>query len=286
MKKSRISIAHGFSLLELLVTLGLAAVLMTVVYQIWLQHQERRIRMDEEAVLQENGRAALHILRQFIQKAGYIDWYALTTPASDPTPQTLIATMQDNGLSALQALYGPAEHSVQHFSNGDYGHFVASDMRQAIEVRYSENGIDCLGQSHTIRKDKPTAIQFFIKPSANVPNLYCHNTAKGTPQPLMEGVEELRFSFLDGTNWYAAPQQVERVRAVHVCLILTSPQHRSAGNAMLQPRRPTCALQNHNALLKPNDYAPDIARTSRDNKRWMRVESIVHLPNNLLLEAP
>jgi len=62
---------HGFSLVELLVAMGITAVVMAAVYKIYTTQQDSYVLQEQVAEMQQNGRTAKYVMTREIRMAGY-----------------------------------------------------------------------------------------------------------------------------------------------------------------------------------------------------------------------
>ena len=62
---------YGFSLVELLVAMGITAVVMAAVYKIYTTQQDSYVLQEQVAEMQQNGRTAKYVMTREIRMAGY-----------------------------------------------------------------------------------------------------------------------------------------------------------------------------------------------------------------------
>ena len=66
-----LSYRQGFSLVELLVAMGITAVVMAAVFKIYTTQQDSYVLQEQVAEMQQNGRTAKYVMIKEIRMAGY-----------------------------------------------------------------------------------------------------------------------------------------------------------------------------------------------------------------------
>ncbi len=162
----------GISLVEIMVALLLSLFLMGGVIQVYLSSKQTYRAQEGYSRLQENGRFALELLSRQIRMAGY------KSSAWDQT-ETAFPPASPFG-SAAQIVVGTEGGTTPSPSLSD---------SVTIRLQGSADGTlqDCLGSTITTS----TTIAFTL--SSN--RLMCATTAQPTPQPIVDGVENMQILY-------------------------------------------------------------------------------------------
>lgn len=228
MSGSRRSEQTGHMLLEWLIAAALGLVVLAGALMLYRAQRESFVRAADAARMREAGAAALTLIGQQIQMAGYV-------PPDQPSLRAHV-TPAVFGCQSARAIGGSAgvelgcEHADSDRPNSD-----------ALTVRYADDGVatwrgasgeptDCLGQG--VARDGQYAVivnRFHIGQSRRreEPELYCAgNGHTGTPQPIVEGVDRMELHYwLRGAPeprraGALAPMQWADVVAVDLCVVV------------------------------------------------------------------
>jgi prepilin-type N-terminal cleavage/methylation domain-containing protein len=268
----------GFSLLETLVALALGGIALISAIQIYIQSQQAHQHLSAQNELEQNGRVALHILRQHLTMAGYVDWIKKDEDGT-LSIHNLSFTAKQNNQDDKRVL--PTQVLFERFpieSSSD-----AHEDQQKIQVVYQSQDRDCLGGD--VKDQEYVHLIFLITQPTDrtdpVNQLYC-GVKKGKnvqKQPIARGVEELRFRYLlsDG-SWEKTikgwGKRVADIEAVMVCIALVANDTQGVDKAVLQDKRPSCKYDDVHKNFQM------VTRESGDHRRWLRYHTIVALKNN------
>lgn len=201
---------HGFTLVEILVALTISLFLVAGILQIFLNSKQTYRAQEGLSRIQENGRSAIDILGSNIRQTGY----------------AAISTSTTSGYSKFTDGAGTA-------ITGTEG---ASGATDDITVSF-DSTTDCLGSATPTPGvavpggNVPRAVNWFFVDGNN--NLACRGNGNATPQPLIEGVEDMQIWYgvdTDGdqtANTYvvapaAGSSTWNNVVSVRICLLLRS----------------------------------------------------------------
>jgi type IV pilus assembly protein PilW len=236
----------GHTLLEWLIAAALALVALGGALTLYRSQRDAFSRSVDAARMREAGAAALTLLGQHIQMAGYapVDQPALrasVTPGlfgcesarpalggADDEPACLLSP---SGFLGFAGALGPSNSSgVSDSSDSD-----------SIVVRYIDDGVatwrsasgeptDCLGQGVPRHGEHAVVVNRFYaaRPSRREePELYCAGNGRAmTPQPLVEGVERMTLRYwLRGAAepvgaWAIPRPRWGDVMAVDLCVVV------------------------------------------------------------------
>jgi type IV pilus assembly protein PilW len=219
----------GHVLLEWLIATALGLVVQAGTLTLYRSHRESIERSIEAARMREAGAAALTLVGQQIQMAGY-------APLDQPVVRARVLPGIAGCQSARPVLLEMADGMSCEYQPS---HSLGSGS-DAVIVRYADDGVstwrgasgeptDCLGQS--VPRDGRHAVivnAFYVAraPRRQEPELYCIGNGHRWPQPLVEGVDrmELRY-WLRGAGEpirarALAPAQWAEVVAVDLCVVV------------------------------------------------------------------
>lgn len=196
----------GFSLVELMVSLTIGLVVILFVTSLYVGSKSSSRLQDDNTRMQEDGRAAMNLIGSNIKQAWFGEprGYSLFGVVSDFQGRGLIAC--DNGFAA------PTDFANEACAAGGSG-------QPSLQLSYKVNGVsnltlgigtDCNGQ--TVPADAtgvPVVINRFylVKKSGEAPSLYCAGNGNAVPQPVLQNVENLVFTYgIDENNdAYSSP---------------------------------------------------------------------------------
>ncbi|MGN6232291.1 MAG: PilW family protein [Trinickia sp.] len=257
----------GYLLLEWLIAAALGLVVLAGALTLYRMQHESFMRAADAARMREAGAAALTLVGQQIQMAGY-------APLDQPALRVRVTPGLIGCQSALPAV-GMTHENVGCMSESSDG--AGSD---AAIVRYADDGVatwpdasgeptDCLGQGVPRHGGHAVIVnRFYVgRPNRRAePELYCvgNGSARG-PQPIVEGVDrmELRY-WLRGADEpvradAVASMQWADVVAVDLCVVVRG-RRTSAARGFIDCRgrqvpswdgRERLALSRHLALRNP-----------------------------------
>ncbi len=169
----------GFTLIELMVTLLISAVLLGAIYENYLASQRSYRLLDGLSQLQENARFSMYMLGANIRTAGY----RTDTEVAD------IAAFPVAGAAAPSLAVFGASGQVVTGSNNDAAVTAILDGSDSVSIRYQGNidgtTRDCLG---AVVAAGTVAVNTFYVDTAN--ELQCNNGANDFP--LADGVENMQ----------------------------------------------------------------------------------------------
>jgi type IV pilus assembly protein PilW len=212
--------AYGYGLVELLVAMSLGLLVCGAMLGLYRVQRSAYDQASERARMDEAGRAALDLIAAHLRMAGYPAGLFAAGAAPLAAPGALFACAAGRPTGDLAAARCEAD------ARGSDG----------IQLRYADSGIsswaaapgvstDCLGQA--LPAGAWNSARFFARPSGSTgePELYCEGGARmGAAQPVVEGVEMLRFSYW--MNGRAAPVRdlsgvvLDHLQAVSLCVLV------------------------------------------------------------------
>lgn len=202
----------GHALLEWLIAGALALVVLGGALTLYRSQRDAFARSADTARMREAGAAALMLVGQHIQMAGY-------APIAEPALRARVTPGIFGCASARPALGGADDEPACLSSASDFlgmsdsfGALNRSDSSSSdsIVVRYVDDGVatwrgasgeatDCLGQSVPRRGEHAVVVNRFYAarpPRREEPELYCAGNGRAmTPQPLVEGVERMTLRY-------------------------------------------------------------------------------------------
>lgn len=227
--------ARGHTLIELLIATAFAAAVVTAAVSLYREQRQIFVDIGESIAMRDAGTAALQLVGQQIEMAGYVpaDWmpgYAWVPPAifgcSSARPVAI-----GEGFACMPGVIG---------SDGIVVRFV--DDAVFTWPSSSRQSTDCLGQGLGVpREPAVVANGFFVDRlgGGGAPQLYCvGNGAPRNKQPIVSGVDRLQLRY-----WMrGAPEAVDAsfiatgrwadVVAVDVCVVVRGVKHAWRGRTV------------------------------------------------------
>jgi type IV pilus assembly protein PilW len=225
----RMSATRGYTLLELMIALTLGLLVTSGVVSLYRSQRQAFVQAADTASMRDAAMTALTLIGQQIQMAGFVPvdmW-------RDPT------LARADGPLAAPALFGcTGARAVGHG-----GMAICEPLESgsdSIAVRYTGDAIstwptvtgqatDCLGQGVGSAGIAALVVNRYyarLSGSTGEPELYCEGNGRvGAGQPLVEGIERLRFKYwLPGASLAVdaksvAADQWDRVVAVDICVL-------------------------------------------------------------------
>lgn len=218
-RSMRLPRSTGHTLLELTIAVALGLVVAAGAVVAYRAQHRAHVLATDAARIHEAGMNALTLIGEEIAMAGFAPADA---PASLDGPAVF-------GCAGGRATGADATLSCESLPNRSDG-IAVRYVGDVISTWASSGGqvTDCLGQS----VDEAAAVivnRYHAKPSASTgePQLYCEGSGRvGTAQPLVEGVEALRFRYWLGNATQAVDasalvrEQWSSVVAVDLCVLV------------------------------------------------------------------
>lgn len=261
----------GHVLLEWLIAAALGLVVLAGALSLYRAHRESFERALDAAGMREAGAAALTLVGQQIQMAGY-------APLDQPALRARVTPGIFGCRSARAAVREMADEMgcESRLSDG-----TGSD---AVIVRYADDAVatwrgasgeptDCLGQGVASSGRHAVIVNGFYvaRPTRRVePELYCIGNGRQWPQPIVEGIERMALRYwlrgaaepigADGLR----PAQWAEVVAVDLCVLVRA-QRASGASAFVDcdgrqvpspDGRRRLAISRHLALRNSHGGAP------------------------------
>ena len=217
---------HGFSLIELMVSMTIGLVLMVTIMSAYLGSADAGRVAEAQGRMNEDAHAALTILTQQLRVTGNNPKQTnYVTPESNPVYNT--ATFMIRG---CEGAFGNVTHPLNAAALTCTA--TAGSLPDSLMITYEADrfntvatsaglATDCLGQSlptvnATVNMLSGTATVatavtytvannlFYVGTSTVItnPSLYCRGNGNATPQPLVENIEDLQLTY--GTSVAAA----------------------------------------------------------------------------------
>lgn len=204
----------GFSLVELMVSLTIGLVVILFVTSLYVSSKSGSRLQDDNTRLQEDGRAAMYLVGNNIKQA----WFG------QPRTYTrfgLVSNFKGRGFVACDAGFAnPVDFADETCAAG-------ADGNPAIQISYVVNqapntnlgvGTDCNGQTVPLDANGQRTVinRFYLaKGGDGTTNLLCAGNGNATPQPVLQNVEKLAFTY--GVNAqpdvYMSPDYFTKVAA-------------------------------------------------------------------------
>jgi len=220
---------RGHTLLELMIAVMLGLVVTGGAVSLYRSQRQAFTQAADAASMREAGMTALMLIGQQVQMAGFvpIDAFPSGSPASPDSPAIIPALFGCSGSRPVGAGSAPDCEPLASRSDG----IVVRYIGDAVSTWPTTAGhaTDCLGQGvGSAGAAEPIVNRYYarISGSTGEPELYCEGNGRaGVGQPLVEGIERLRFTYwLRGTatpvaaNLVAA-HQWSTVVVVDVCVL-------------------------------------------------------------------
>lgn len=227
----------GHALLEWLIAAALGLVVLGGALTVYRSHREAFSSAADAARMREAGTAALTLVGQHLQMAGY-------APVDEPALRARVTPGLFGCESARPAVGGTDDEigcAMHHDGPWGISHEADWPESDAVVVRYIDDGIatwrsasgeptDCLGQG-VARYGRHAVVvnRFYVArpPRRETPELYCGGNGHAiTPQPLVEGVERMKLRYwLRGVPRpvgarAVSARQWSNVVAVELCVVV------------------------------------------------------------------
>jgi prepilin-type N-terminal cleavage/methylation domain-containing protein len=220
---------NGLTLIELLIALVLSSILITVLYQIFINQQKTYTAQDQVADLQQNIRVAIDQMTREIRMAGYggnmlaifgnINGFTnMITPADNSITILLAdqvgvlkqnATKDTNQLKVTNASLFNTDKKKYLCLNGLNNYLIQSIVTDTITLTTSLTEDHLINESVYIVK----AITYNLGLSGGKTVLRRNENTGGGAQPLAENMESLQFTYFDvDGNVTSNPPDIRMVR--------------------------------------------------------------------------
>ncbi len=208
---------RGHTLLELSISVALGVLIVLATISLYRGQRHAYDRATETTRLHDAASTALDLIGQQIQMAGF------AAAGNDRTDKTLALSGCSQG-RPIGSDATPACEALASHSDGIVVRYAAD----TIATWPSSSGLptDCLGQIST---GEQITNRYYARASSSTvePELYCEGSGKpGTGQPLVEGIERLRFGYwLKGASFAVDAAAIAQDRwplvvAVDVCVLV------------------------------------------------------------------
>ncbi|RTZ96774.1 MAG: hypothetical protein DSY90_09615 [Deltaproteobacteria bacterium] len=184
----------GFTLIEVLIALGIAGVVLAAAYSIFMVQQNSYKRQEQITEMQQNLRAAMTFMAREIRMAG-----------ADPlsTGAASIISADSHTLRFSSDVSGGQSDGIDNDHDGS--------IDEADEERFSDGDVDDSGEN--------ISYTFTDSDSDGTPDRIDRNTGGGL-QPLAENIDALDFVYLDGNGAVmTAPIDTGAISAIQMTII-------------------------------------------------------------------
>ena len=195
---------HGFSLLELLIATSIGMVITVGAIAVFANSTNASKTTEAQSRMNEDAQAALSLLSREIKMAGF------TTSASEPLT---LAIQGCSGMLKVDANSANGDKLTCEISSPSQPHslFLRYEADPWNTIASEDQPTDCLGSKLRPPTGLPNIAEnrYYIDTSQVIraPSLYCQGNGgfdpPAPPQPLIENIEDLKFSF--GTATMPAP---------------------------------------------------------------------------------
>ncbi len=209
---------RGFSLVEMMVALIIGLFVLAGVGSVYITGKRSYNARDGLSLLQENGRIAIRMIEQTVQRAGY-PMYAEVEPVIH-SAQQIESMLLEDGSSAEELGLEPSSDGLEQRASDEL-----TVAYQPVPGSAWEAGEDCVG-NRTKLKDLVVSRLFVDKGV-----LKCHGSGKRTAEPLVDnvvamqveyGVDESGDGFADRYAALPAVSDWGKVVSIRVALLVSS----------------------------------------------------------------
>ena len=188
----------GFSLLELMISLGIASFILLAMYQNFMVTSRTNQLLDGFATLQENARYASDVIVRSVRNAGVKAQLGFTTLQNFPA---------DAAPAAFSGVTFVAGQVVSGVNNNAFGLPIlpGSDIITfRLQGNQSGTSTDCLGRNVPAGVTAKNTLYVTVDPLTNINSLMCSSTIPGVANlsyPIAEGVEDMQVLYgIDNTG--------------------------------------------------------------------------------------
>lgn len=202
--RTEINKQQGFTLTELIISVGLGIFLSASLTQIYLSSSKTDALVQQQSLIQENARFAFRFMADTVMHAGF---------SRDIRGQSLAGDKTNIPFNRLGIIFKEADHLLVGFDDSEEGPGGAKEDSDQLFIRYQ--GVfagsgedapltDCLGVALT---DKEIVqIRYYLGKQSKSGSLLCASFIEGRKkayqaQPLIDNVKDLQFQYgLDLNN--------------------------------------------------------------------------------------
>jgi type IV pilus assembly protein PilW len=162
----------GFTLVELLVSVGIAGVVMAGVFGVYNSQQKSYAKQEQITAMQQNLRAAMYIMEREIRMIGHNPTNTAGVGIQTADANLIRFTMDITG-GFTDGLDNDGDGTVDNAEEANFGNGKTTESNEDITYSlYTADGIQKLGRK----------------------------TGSGNNQPVAENIESLEFLYLGGTG--------------------------------------------------------------------------------------
>ncbi len=246
------ALQRGFSLVEMMVALIIGLFVLAGVGSVYITGKRSYNARDGLSLLQENGRIAIRMIEQTVQRAGYPKRESLEPVVhvagqvifDNPTPKKLpkVLVSADSGNCAISSKNGRLEckcdSPIPVSGNVNACGDLLSTVYQPVEDWTWEEGTDCLGNESDRNKDgeiiefNPVVSSLYaLAGREDETKLMCLGSHNASPGPLADNVLMLQAEYGEDRDGDGFPDQYvqfdkigdwERMVAIRVALLVSS----------------------------------------------------------------
>ena len=179
----------GFTLVELLISVGIAGVVMAGVFGVYHSQQKSYAKQEQITAMQQNLRAAMYIMEREIRMAGHNPTRAAGVGIQTANDNLIRFTMDMTG-GFTDGLDNDGDGTVDNAEEANFGNGKTTEPNE--DITYSlytpADGIQKLGRK----------------------------TGSGNNQPVAENIESLEFLYLGGTGGTVG--NISEIRSIEITI--------------------------------------------------------------------
>ncbi len=179
----------GFTLVELLVSLGIAGVVIAGIFGVYQSQQKSYAKQEQIAAMQQNLRAAMYIMEREIRMVGHNPTRTAGVGIQTADNNLIRFTMDLTG-GFTDGLDNDGDGSVDNTEEANFGNGRTTESNEDITYSlYTADGIQKLGRK----------------------------TGSGNNKPVAENIESLEFLYLGGTGGTVGGN-ISLIRSIEITL--------------------------------------------------------------------